>query len=102
MSSGLQTANSLIAKDISKRNGEIDLFRFIFSVMIIIFHFGNTYNYRIFQNGYIAVEFFFVVSGYLMARHVWLKSADIRDLGAIADETWRYLRKKQLFFTLTM
>ena len=66
--------------------------------MIIIFHFGNTYNYRIFQNGYIAVEFFFVVSGYLMARHVWLKSEDIRDLGAIADETWRYLRKKTTVF----
>lgn len=77
-----------------KRNGEIDLLRIVFSVMIILFHFGNTYKYSIFRNGYIAVEFFFVVSGYLMTRHVWLKNTTVRDFGAVADETWHYLLKR--------
>lgn len=37
-----------------------------------------------------------------MARHVWLKKADIRDLGVIADEHGVIFEIKQLFFTLTM
>lgn len=46
-----------------RRNGTVDLLKFLFSIMIMLFHCG-----RGFPGGYIAVEFFFIVSGYLMAK----------------------------------
>ena len=82
----------------SKRNGEIDLLRFIFAVVIVFFHFNVNYDVGLFQYGYIGVEFFFVVTGYLMAGHVYRMNADSRDLGCIADETWRYILKKTRSF----
>lgn len=54
-----------------KRNGEIDLLKFVFSVIIVLFH---TFHYneidgiRPFIGGNVAVEFFFLVSGFLMAQ----------------------------------
>ena len=53
----------------TKRNGKIDLLKFIFSIVIVIFHFNvGNYHYQLFFKGYIAVEFFFVTSGFLFAR----------------------------------
>ncbi len=53
----------------SARNGKIDLLKFLFSIMVIIFHFGKgLYNYDLFTKGYIAVEFFFITSGFLFAK----------------------------------
>ena len=53
----------------NKRNGKIDLLRFVFSIMVVVFHFNKTlYDYRLFAKGYIAVEFFFIVSGFLFAQ----------------------------------
>lgn len=53
-----------------KRSGNLDLLKFLFSVMIILFHAKNFATSKIyfFPGGSIAVEFFFVVSGVLMAR----------------------------------
>ena len=53
-----------------KRSGNLDLLKFIFSLMIVLFHGKNltTTDSYIFPGGNIAVEFFFVVSGVLMAR----------------------------------
>ena len=78
----------------SKRNGEIDLLRFVFALLIVFFHFNFNFKLGFFAKGYIGVEFFFVVSGFLMASHVSRTNAGSRDLGLIADETWRYLLKK--------
>ncbi|MCI5934486.1 MAG: acyltransferase family protein [Lachnospiraceae bacterium] len=53
-----------------KRSGNLDLMKFLFSLMIIFFHGKNlaTTESYLFPGGSIAVEFFFVVSGVLMAR----------------------------------
>lgn len=53
-----------------KRSGNLDLLKFLFSVMIVLFHGKNlaTKESYLFPGGSIAVEFFFVVSGVLMAR----------------------------------
>lgn len=53
-----------------KRNGKIDFLKFIMSLIVITYHFGNAVNYENewFCKGYIAVEFFFIVSGFLFAK----------------------------------
>ncbi len=50
------------------RNGTIDFMKFICSIGIVIFHSRNFINRsnRIFINGAVLVEFFFLVSGFLM------------------------------------
>lgn len=76
------------------RNGEIDFFRFVFSLIIVLLHFGMKFGNQIFVRGYIGVEFFFVVTGFLMAGHAAGMRRKSNDPGVIADETWRYLLKK--------
>ena len=49
----------------TKRNGELDALRFVFMTMIVLLHFGT----GTFPFGNIGVEFFFTLSGLLMARH---------------------------------
>lgn len=51
------------------RNGMADLMRFVFSLVIVIFHFSVSMQYDIkpFSKGFIGVEFFFLLSGYLLA-----------------------------------
>ncbi|MGN0358869.1 MAG: acyltransferase family protein [Blautia sp.] len=54
-----------------KRNGEIDLFKFLFSIMVVLFHSKNfivTETDNVFPGGAIAVSFFFIVSGYLLVQ----------------------------------
>ena len=52
------------------KNNSIVLWRIIFTYIVLIFHFDNKYmlsSHLNFSNGwYIAVEFFFIVSGYLL------------------------------------
>ena len=52
------------------RNGKVDLLKFLFSIIVIIYHFDNAvkYPFEIFTRGYIGVEFFFVTSGFLFAK----------------------------------
>lgn len=70
------------------RNYTIELFRFIFAINIMIFHYwlGGFSNSNYFRNGYIGVEFFFIVNGYFMAESaknyknsqvsVWINNID--------------------------
>lgn len=58
----------------SNRNGTIEIMRFVFSVIIIFFHLNNRLpvvyfeHFTFFRHGKIGVEFFFLVSGYLLAK----------------------------------
>ena len=72
-----------------RRVGAVDLFRFLFAIVIVVYHAGGFYytdQSRPCGSGYIAVEFFFMVSGWLLARKaeswdggdVWL--ADLKML----------------------
>lgn len=75
------------------RVGEIDFFRFVFSAIIVM---RNAEYLRgmnlVFTGGAFCVEFFFLVSGYLMMASVEksLKETD----GHWQEDTWRYLLKK--------
>lgn len=45
------------------RNGTVDFMKLLFTLMVMLFHTN-----KLFPGGYIAVDFFFIVSGYLMAK----------------------------------
>ena len=78
-----------------KRNGTIELWRFIFSLLIVMFHsnyipsyFSGDYNWIKSQS--IGVEFFFIVSGFLMA-----KSAQ-KYQDNVGTDTGKFILKKYL------
>ncbi len=53
-----------------KRNGNIDLLKFLFALALIIYH-GRKIAFNaspLFLHGYFAVEFFFIVSGFYLAK----------------------------------
>lgn len=55
-----------------KHNGIISIWKFIFSIVIVFYHCQRFYGTGIkplFSGGYIAVEFFFIVSGYFFAKN---------------------------------
>ncbi len=56
----------------TKRNGAIDFWKFVFSIMVVQFHSSNLTKIKTtpFVGAAIAVEFFFLVSGYLMAASI--------------------------------
>ncbi len=76
-----------------KRNGKIDLMKFVFSVIVVFYHFAcaTKYTYPLFVKGYLAVEFFFIVTGYLFASSV-SKLTYSRD--TIAKDSINFMKKK--------
>ena len=62
--------NHYPASQKSVRNGRIELMRFVFAVIVACYHLGCSLKLpeEIFTHGYLAVEFFFLVSGYLFAK----------------------------------
>lgn len=53
----------------SNKNGEIEFFRFVFAMCVLFVHFNGSYNFGRFVMGSIGVDFFFVVTGLLMAKN---------------------------------
>lgn len=80
------------------RNGRIEFFRFVFAIIVMIAHGRRVMNdgeYRIMFSGQLGVEFFFLVSGYLMAAAI----AKIIERGedfSVSRESERFLLKKFL------
>ena len=75
-----------------ERNGEIEILRFVFSMIILCHHFNTFTKFSIFYNGYIGVEFFFVVSGFLMAKSSKKDANGNKNL--IPDMTWTFIKRK--------
>ncbi|MGN1371427.1 MAG: acyltransferase family protein [Candidatus Coprovivens sp.] len=77
-----------------KRNGIISLWKFIFAITIVLFH-SNSYfspEKRIFMSGgYIAVEYFFIVSGFYLAKNTQKDNKNNND--NIGIETIKYIWK---------
>lgn len=89
---------TLLNKTSSKRNGKIDLLKFLFAVTIAIYHFNCSadYPHEIFNSAYIAVEFFFIVSGYFMAKS--LSKFDSRSDTNVIKESLVFIKKKYFSF----
>ncbi len=77
----------------SRRVGEIELFRFLFAVVIMFLHSQYLMGANIpFISGSIAVEFFFIVSGYLMM--VSISKLENTPINNLANETIGFAWKK--------
>lgn len=76
-----------------KRNSAIDYLKFIFSIIIFIYHCGFS-----FYNGYIVVEGFFMISGYLMFCSMNKNKEQISLPEASAKFVWN--KYKSLFLPL--
>lgn len=84
---------------IKNRNGEIDLFRFIFCIIILVGHTVHTFGLnKIMPRSAIGTEFFFLVTGCLMAKKASTQKRELTN-EEIAHDTWQYIiRKAKLFF----
>ena len=87
-------------KKSKKHNGIISFWKFMFTLMIIALHVGlrmkgmlgiTLPNKNIFNGGSIGVEFFFIVSGYLMTKSALRVNIENSNLGLI---TFKYIWKK--------
>lgn len=80
------------------RNGKMDLLKFIFSVVIVLHHGKNVVgeqNRLFLIGGSFAVEFFFIVSGYLLMSSI----SKIKTVpNALGTETRRFIVKKYKSF----
>ena len=84
-----------------KRNGEIEVLRLFFTIAVLIFHsqfVSNGDTYPMFHGGWLGVEFFFLVSGYLMAAYEDRLPAltDHRKIGS--DTVCYVLRKAEILY----
>ena len=75
------------------RNRAVEFYRFLFSIVVCIFHFRTyTPSCRPFDSGYLAVEFFFILSGFFLA-----KSAERKRGSSVkenADQSLSFLIKR--------
>lgn len=73
----------------------VDFWKFIFSIVIMCYHANKMSGLEevfFFKKGFILVEFFFMVSGFFMAKSLYgLREKPIKSLG---EETWHFTLKK--------
>lgn len=72
----------------------IDFVKFIFSIIIVFYHtwvFSYGYGYGLFNYGYLAVGFYFIVTGYLMMQSLEKEKNSKEKIGI---RTIRFIRKK--------
>ncbi len=81
----------------TQRNGEIDVLRFIFIVLIILGHIikGSLLNLNIESKlvADIGVEFFFIVSGYFLCKHYYYVGRYV-EIDKYPEHIWKYILKK--------
>ena len=79
------------------RSGEIDVLRLLFAFTIMAYHLCSAFGKGYIRHGYIGVEFFFVVSGFLAAKHIASKRKKDPNYPSNADtasETWQFILNK--------
>lgn len=86
-----------------KRNGKIELLRFIFSIGVLCFHVQKYISHEIspsspirfdfFVHGAMGVEFFFILSGFLMASSVFYAKESDKNF-SLGSSTALFMKKK--------
>lgn len=90
---------------LSHKNNTIEFLRLIFSMCIVLFHGTESWPFPVlfgkialFRNGAVAVEFFFLVSGFLLAKKADRRIfSDKNQPAKIGTETVRIISKKLLY-----
>ena len=78
----------------NQENYFIDFLRFIFSLCILFYHswvFSGTYGNGILNNGYLAVDFYFIVTGYLMINSIYNHK---KKKVSVLKESFNFIYKK--------
>lgn len=78
----------------NQENYCIDFFRFIFSFIILFYHswtFTGVYGSGFFNYGFYAVDFYYIVTGYLMMNSIYKKTDKYDNLG---KETFNFIYRK--------
>ena len=81
----------------TKRNGNIELLRFLFSILIVFHHFDEgVFHGKLFTAGYLGVEFFFIVTGIFLGKKLKAGKETNRagSFGAAAKEGAHYVWKR--------
>lgn len=88
-------------ENMGKRNGKIDLLRFLFALFIMMLHYAwypefhiGSIQFKLAQNGGYAVVFFFLVSGIFFASSV---ERDHRQI-SVAEATKQFVIKKYVYY----
>lgn len=89
----------------NKRNGTIDILRFLFCIGILMFHIEkyifeepslkNGIHFDLFPHGSIGVEFFFLVTGWLMAKSICNRKKSNNEKN-LSSETCDFIKRKYL------
>lgn len=78
-----------------KRNAKLDALRFLYACAVF---FAHSYVFKekgyLFRGGRISVEFFFILSGYLMAVSIQRTMSTVGPAVDLGEETWAFLGKK--------
>lgn len=77
------------------KNNIVELMRFLFSILVVGYHVQMSINNSensFFENGAVAVEFFFLISGYFMARSIEKLCSD--ENVKIGKATIQFMTKK--------
>lgn len=82
-----------------KRNYSIEAFRFLFICVICLWHFNGVATFI--KHGYIAVEFFFIVSGFYLYR-AYKKHSDIGTLDYTLHKVKKFLPPFAISFVLLL
>lgn len=98
--------NNLVVENkvTKKHNGVISFWKFMFCLMIVVFHgklFAKNMEGTVLIGGSIGTEFFFIVSGYLMTKSALKKKSDSDE--SLGKETFKYMwRKYKNFIPYTL
>lgn len=78
-----------------KRNSLVELFRFIFSILVVGYHVQMSYfndSIDTFENGALAVEFFFLLTGFFLAKSI--EKFAFRSETSLLKETGKFMWNK--------
>lgn len=84
-------------ESIKGRNSSIDFIKFLFAIIILVFHFGRIEGNEFIPGGYIVVEGYFMISGYFMMNSV-RKSKECN----IGKDTLNFIGRKLSSFFLPL
>ena len=80
-----------------KRNGNIEILRFVFSIFIILLHFNDSiFKNEFFEAGYLGVEFFFIITGVFLGKKLKAEKEkhQTESFGLAAKEGAEYVWKR--------